>query len=350
MSQWSVEGVDQKTQNLAGLAATRAGLSVGKWLDREIRLKTGVPLVAEPGETVLSDGDNGSPTPAAKATTGPRPQSRSARPVAPPEKSARSRRLPVFTAIILLALAGGFSAWQMDLMPKDVTDRISALLKDGSDDRAATPEKRSAETATPEIPAAMPLDRLEKAAGTGDTAAQVELGKRLMEGRGVGRDFTRARKLFEAAAESGSADAMFGIARIYEDGLGVSADQETATGWYKRAVSAGSAQAASKLVERENQASRERIDGTSKPSNGTGNATPRDTPLTESEIRELQQLLARLDLSPGPATGELNAATISALKLYQSFAGLPEDGNPTADLLRDLRQVVGAMSDKPRAK
>jgi peptidoglycan hydrolase-like protein with peptidoglycan-binding domain len=65
-------------------------------------------------------------------------------------------------------------------------------------------------------------------------------------------------------------------------------------------------------------------------------------------IKQLQQLLKKLDLEPGPADGVLGNKTKEAIRLYQRFAGLPVDGKPTFDLLLDLRQVVDAMSaDKP---
>jgi hypothetical protein len=57
-------------------------------------------------------------------------------------------------------------------------------------------------------------------------------------------------------------------------------------------------------------------------------------------IQEIKQLLAKLDLAPGPIDGNLDPATEDAIRSYQQMAGLPVDGQPSQALLQDLRAVV----------
>jgi len=57
-------------------------------------------------------------------------------------------------------------------------------------------------------------------------------------------------------------------------------------------------------------------------------------------ITEIKQLLAKLDLAPGPIDGNMDAATENAIRSYQQMAGMPVDGQPSEALLLDLRAVV----------
>jgi hypothetical protein len=57
-------------------------------------------------------------------------------------------------------------------------------------------------------------------------------------------------------------------------------------------------------------------------------------------VKEIKQLLAKLNLSPGPIDGTLDQATQDAIRSYQEMAGEPVDGQPSQALLTDLRVVV----------
>ena len=57
-------------------------------------------------------------------------------------------------------------------------------------------------------------------------------------------------------------------------------------------------------------------------------------------IQEIKQLLAKLDLGPGPIDGTLDPTTEAAIRSYQQMAGMPVDGQPSQELLQDLRAVV----------
>ncbi len=65
--------------------------------------------------------------------------------------------------------------------------------------------------------------------------------------------------------------------------------------------------------------------------------------MTERDLRELEELLARLDFAPGRIDGVVDDKTRQAITAYQQAAGLPIDGEPTAALLSELREVTRLM-------
>ena len=62
--------------------------------------------------------------------------------------------------------------------------------------------------------------------------------------------------------------------------------------------------------------------------------------LDSNELAEMERLLARMDLEPSTADGIVDRRTRLAIRMYQQFAGLPIDGQPSPDLLVDMREVV----------
>jgi hypothetical protein len=64
---------------------------------------------------------------------------------------------------------------------------------------------------------------------------------------------------------------------------------------------------------------------------------------TSVDLVELKRVLRRLDFSPGPDDGGLDPATHEAIRQFQHTAGLPETGEPSADLLDELRQVAAPL-------
>ena len=54
-------------------------------------------------------------------------------------------------------------------------------------------------------------------------------------------------------------------------------------------------------------------------------------------------MLRRLDFAPGPDDAGLDQPTREAIRQYQHTAGLPETGEPSAELLDELRQVAAAL-------
>ncbi len=69
-------------------------------------------------------------------------------------------------------------------------------------------------------------------------------------------------------------------------------------------------------------------------------AAPAAAPPDAAMVQEIKQLLAKLDLSPGPIDGNLDQATQDAIRSYQEMAGEPVNGQPSQALLNDLRVVV----------
>ncbi len=73
-------------------------------------------------------------------------------------------------------------------------------------------------------------------------------------------------------------------------------------------------------------------------------AIPKIATIGRTEIRQIQALLNRMNFNPGPADGQMGKRTADAIRLYQKFAGMEEDGVPSQELLEDLRAVAGSMS------
>lgn len=77
------------------------------------------------------------------------------------------------------------------------------------------------------------------AAESGMAAAQVRLGRLLLEGQGLGRDPRAAFGWFSRAAQQADADGMNMVGRCYEMGWGVAADLSLAAVYYRSAAEAG---------------------------------------------------------------------------------------------------------------
>jgi hypothetical protein len=82
---------------------------------------------------------------------------------------------------------------------------------------------------------------VEAAAACGIAAAQLRLGRMLLEGEGVARDPRAAFACFLCAAQSGDADARNMLGRCYENGWGVERDMAQAAAHYALAAETGMA-------------------------------------------------------------------------------------------------------------
>ena len=71
-------------------------------------------------------------------------------------------------------------------------------------------------------------------AEAGDVEAQVELGRRYVQGIGVGRNDAEAAKWLQRAADQGNAQAQFNVGVMYERGIGVGADLARALDYYRK--------------------------------------------------------------------------------------------------------------------
>ena len=77
---------------------------------------------------------------------------------------------------------------------------------------------------------------LKRMAYKGDSAAQFDMGARLVDGRGLARDPAAAIGWFEKAAAQGLVQAQFRLGGIYEKGLGVARDAAKARECYEKAA------------------------------------------------------------------------------------------------------------------
>ncbi len=80
---------------------------------------------------------------------------------------------------------------------------------------------------------------VELAARHGLSAAQLRLGRMLLDGTGLAKDEAGALGWFKTAARSGDADAMNMAGRCHENGWGTPKDNAVAAEWYRRSAEAG---------------------------------------------------------------------------------------------------------------
>ena len=70
----------------------------------------------------------------------------------------------------------------------------------------------------------------------GDAAAQNELAKLYLKGRGVPKDYNEAARWFSKAAEQGNPKAQFNLGRVYHFGEGVPKDDAEALRWLRKSA------------------------------------------------------------------------------------------------------------------
>jgi len=80
------------------------------------------------------------------------------------------------------------------------------------------------------------LQTLRTQATRGVAEAQTNLGLLYYDGRGVSRDYTKAREWFEKAAVQGDANAQYNLGVMYDFEKGVPQNFVTARQWYEKAA------------------------------------------------------------------------------------------------------------------
>lgn len=106
------------------------------------------------------------------------------------------------------------------------------------------------EQATPSPPieiSAKDLQTMQTQAVQGFAAAQTNLGLLYYNGRGVPRDYTKAREWFEKAAAQEDANAQYTLGVMYDFEKGVPQNFATARQWYEKAAAQGHAGAQNNL-------------------------------------------------------------------------------------------------------
>jgi len=73
---------------------------------------------------------------------------------------------------------------------------------------------------------------------------------------------------------------------------------------------------------------------------------PQAPPAAELDLEartEIEQLLSNMAIDPGPVDGVVDEQTRAAIRTYQEIGGLPVDGEPSAALLKELREVADEL-------
>jgi localization factor PodJL len=187
----------------------------------------------------------------------------------------------------------------------------------------------------------------QSAAEQGHPRAQHNLAAAYADGKGTNQNMATATQWFEKAANAGIAESQFYLGAIYERGLSVTADPARALALYSQAAKQGHKEAAERMamLEAERATVRPARIPQSKDISAVAPAagpTTAAAPLARSAIAEIQELLARLDFDPGPADGVIGRKTNQAIAAYQRMAGMTVDGQPSAALLEELREVAAA--------
>lgn len=238
--------------------------------------------------------------------------------------------------------------------------------------------------------------RFREAAEAGHAGALNALGLAYLNGSGVARDPAEALIWFQRASAGGNPRGAYNVARLYESGDLGAPDLQTATGWYRVAAAAGNEQARAALARLQgnsgagvaseprmgfvglaSKASLLVLDQTSPPIAGpdpvldglaarlAGSAPSRsretqlaslstvsgpppaaapERPVTAAEVKEIQRLLARLDLNVGWIDGRVGRRTRAAIAAFQRSRDLPVTRRPSLSLLAALRTAATSPS------
>lgn len=200
----------------------------------------------------------------------------------------------------------------------------------------------------------------EKAAKLGHPEAQYNLGIAYIEGVGVNYDAQKAAAYFKEAADQGVMEAAYNLGLIYENGLLGQTRPDDALLWYQAAADKGSEEAKAaieqlvKRLEIDADEVDEFVDGPAQnvTEQDEPQAAPEDTaarplaPLSPAEnqqvlTRQIQEILVKKGLYPGPADGVFGPLTGDAIRTYQSQYQMPVDGAVSATLLHHMLSNEG---------
>ena len=183
------------------------------------------------------------------------------------------------------------------------------------------------------------------AADQGHIAAQYNLGVAAAQGKGAPRDYAVAALWFERAAKGGLPDAQYNLGQMHESGIGVEMDLQSAYDLYRDAAAQGYPQARQRMIALEGRVVARPLPVTPQraaPATVPSMVVPPSNPtVARKDITEIQTLLRKLALLQGAADGNLGPVTRAAIRQYQTMAGLPATGEPTPELLQELREVAG---------
>ena len=86
-----------------------------------------------------------------------------------------------------------------------------------------------------------PIDTLREYSSRGNGAAMVELGERILQGKGVAADPEKGLTLLQNSAESGYSQAWYELGVVYANAIGVKTDMPKAIGFFRKGASFGNA-------------------------------------------------------------------------------------------------------------
>lgn len=171
---------------------------------------------------------------------------------------------------------------------------------------------------------------MQKAATGGFAPAQVQMGLKHLSGSGVSRDPVKAHAFFEKAAQSENPEAQYFLAVMTATGQGTTRNTDQALRWFRMAKSNGFPVPDEMLTQK----------GIAALGHQTHQATASahaPTVLSGKDlILNIQAGLTRLGFQPGPVDGVFGKKTASAIRSFQSQAGLAIDGKATPEVLKEI--------------
>ena len=115
------------------------------------------------------------------------------------------------------------------------------------------PQQQQSTSALAAQYAHMNVADLQKAAKSGQAAAQFYLATRYQSGTDVSKDMKQAFTWFKAAADQGISSAQLNVGRMYADGIGISKNESSARQYFEKAASHGDNRASFNLAVMEEQ-------------------------------------------------------------------------------------------------
>lgn len=115
------------------------------------------------------------------------------------------------------------------------------------------PQQQQSTSALAAQYAHMNVADLQKAAKSGQAAAQFYLATRYQSGTDVSKDMKQAFTWFKSAADQGISSAQLNVGRMYADGIGISKNESSARQYFEKAASHGDNRASFNLAVMEEQ-------------------------------------------------------------------------------------------------
>lgn len=195
----------------------------------------------------------------------------------------------------------------------------------------------------------------EKAAASGNASAMHNLAVLYATGIDGKPDNAKAVEWFAKAADLGVADSQFNLAILYARGNGIPQNLEESYKWFAIAAKGGDKDAAQKRDDVANamnpdqlKSARAKVDlwkakvidpranATDVPDAWTGKGLKTATVDMKKAIRNIQAILNNNGFDAGKPDGEMGAKTVSAIKAFQTKAGMTPDGRITDQLVKEL--------------